>query len=108
MFDVPLRRTKLFSTKSKYFLLNEGYADFFDECTDIYYRNGIAYFFLDLPKIEENEADEIMFVGAVMVMQGTQTEVDNIIKINKVYDELEYGFSRKAKLYTEFKVKNAV
>lgn len=108
VFDMPLHRQKLFNTKSKYFLLHERYADFFDECTDIYYKNNIAYFFLDLPKIEEDEADEIMFVGAVMVMQGTQKNVDSIIKINKVYDELEYGFSCKGKLYTEFKVENAV
>lgn len=105
MWETPLYGVNLCRTKTKYILIGEEYYNIFEECTDAYYKDNMIYFFLDLPKIEEDEEDALMFVAAVMVCRGSRSQVDNIIKINNFYDALEKIQYDKQTFKTEFEIK---
>lgn len=101
---ISLKDVHLYQTTSKYILVHKDYHNIFTECEPLYYKDKFVYCFVNLPKLEEDEENEIMFVGCFLVCEGTQNNVDNLIKMNEFYKNLSWT-SNKEKRATEFKIK---
>ena len=88
-YEYPLNRDYLFSTDNcRDVIMSEVYRDIF-ECSDsIYIYKDMFYFFSQLPKIEANEADELMFIGCVMRMQTFRQQISNIKAVNRFIENL--------------------